>query len=310
MFKISLSLALASIVSALSSVSAMADVKPFPASFTEKEIATNGTTLHVRVGGNGPAVVLLHGFADTGDMWQPLAVELAKNHRVIVPDLRGMGLSAHPDDGYDKQNQAKDIAGVLDSLKVGPTEVVAHDIGNMVAYAFTSQYPERVSRLVLMDAPLPGLGQWQAFLLNQGVWHFNFRGSDVERLVAGRERIYLDRFYNEMSYDPSKIDEQTRDHYAALYARPGAIHSAFNQFAAFSQDAIDNQARFAKIGKLNMPVLAIGGEKSFGASMQTYAASAFNHVDGLVVPKAGHWIMEEQPEFVVPKIQAFLDSKN
>lgn len=281
-------------------------VTPFPASFKAEEIQTNGTTLHVRVGGHGPAVVLLHGFADTGDMWEPLAKQLAKDHTVIVPDLRGMGLSSHPEGGYDKDTQARDIAGVLDSLKVGKVDVVAHDIGNMVGYSFTAQYPARVTRLVLMDAPLPGIGPWNDILSNPLVWHFNFRGPDVERLVAGRERIYLDRFYNELSYDPAKIDEQTREHYADLYAQPGAMHSAFNQFGAFSQDAKDNITRLAQTGKLNVPVLAIGGEKSLGAGMQTYAEAGFNHVTGLVVPKSGHWIMEEQPDYVVPRITAFL----
>lgn len=281
-------------------------VTPFPASFKIEDIQTNGTTLHVRVGGHGPAVVLLHGFGDTGDMWEPLAKELASDHTVIVPDLRGMGLSSRPEGGYDKDTQGLDIAGLLDALKVGKVEVVGHDIGNMVAYSFTAQFPARVTRLVLMDAPLPGIGPWNDILLNPIVWHFNFRGPDVERLVAGRERIYLDRFYNELSYDPAKIDEQTREHYANLYAQPGAMHAAFNQFGAFSQDARDNQTRLAKTGKLDVPVLAVGGEKSLGVGMQAFAEAGFTHVKGLIVPKAGHWIMEEQPDFIVPRIKAFL----
>ncbi|WP_397453039.1 alpha/beta fold hydrolase [Pseudomonas sp. NA-150] len=305
MLKLTASLIAVSFAAVFAAAPASA-VTAFPASFKIEDINTNGTTLHVRVGGHGPAVVLLHGFGDTGDMWEPLAKELASDHTVIVPDLRGMGLSSHPEGGYDKTTEGQDIASLLDALKVDKVDVVGHDIGNMVAYAFTTQYPQRVSHLVLMDAPLPGIGAWNQFLLSPDVWHFNFRGPDVERLVAGRERIYLDRFYNEMSYDPAKIDEQTRQHYADLYAQPGAIHSAFNQFAAFSQDAKDNQARFAKTGKLNIPVLAVGGEKSFGVGMQTYAEAAFTNVKGLVVPKAGHWIMEEQPEFIVPRIKSFL----
>ncbi|RZL33747.1 MAG: alpha/beta fold hydrolase, partial [Rubrivivax sp.] len=114
---------------------AMAQPKPYPATFKLQEIATNGTRLHVRVGGSGAAVVLLHGFGDTGDMWTPLAVELAKNHRVVIPDLRGIGLSAKPEDGYEKMNQAKDIRGVLDTLGIDQADVVGHDIGVMVAYA-------------------------------------------------------------------------------------------------------------------------------------------------------------------------------
>src|SRR5581483_5130183 len=120
---------------------ASASVVPFPATFHAQMIATNGTQLYVRVGGSGPAVVLLHGFGDTGDMWAPIAAKLAKDHTVIVPDLRGMGLSAHPDTGYTKKNQAVDIAGVLDRLKITQADLVTHDIGNMVGYALAAQFP-------------------------------------------------------------------------------------------------------------------------------------------------------------------------
>src|SRR6202020_1380129 len=237
----------------------VAEVTPFPASFHTQMVPTNGTSLYVRVGGKGPAVVLLHGFGFTGDMWAPLAIVLAKDHTVIVPDLRGMGMSDHPDTGYTKKNEAVDIAGVMDALKVQKADLVTHDIGNMVGYALAAQFPARITKWVVIDAPLPGIDPlWQAQLSNPKTWHFNFWGPDEERLVAGRERIFLDRFYNELSANPAGIDEQTREHYAALYARPHAMHDAFEQFVAFPKDAVDNQALLAK-GKLTMPVLAIGG---------------------------------------------------
>jgi pimeloyl-ACP methyl ester carboxylesterase len=182
-------------------------------------VPTNGTNLYVRVGGHGPAVVLLHGFGDTGDMWAPLAAVLVKDHTVIVPDLRGMGLSDHPDTGYTKKNQAVDIAGVMDAFKVQKADLVTHDIGNMVGYALAAQYPSRITRWAVIDAPLPGIGDWDNIIRSPLLWHFNFRGPDEERLVQGRERIYLDRFWNELSADPKGIDEETRRHYAALYAR-------------------------------------------------------------------------------------------
>ena len=210
---------------------AAAKVQTFPASFQTKTVQTDGAIIYVRVGGQGPAVVMLHGFGDTGDMWAPLAAVLAPDHTVIVPDLRGMGLSSHPEGGYDKKTQAGDIARVLDNLKIQKTDLVTHDIGNMVGYAFAAQYPERVTKWVAMDAPLPGIGNWDEIICSPALWHFNFRGPDVERLVKGRERIYLDRFWNELSANPKSIDETTREHYAKLYARPGAMHSAFNQFA-------------------------------------------------------------------------------
>jgi pimeloyl-ACP methyl ester carboxylesterase len=146
----------------------------------------------------GSAIVMLHGFGDTGDMWAPLTAQLAHDHTVIVPDLRGMGLSSHPEGGYDKKTQAGDIARVLDSLKVQKTDLVIHDIGNMVGYAFAAQYPDRVTRFVVMDAPLPGIGPWDEIIRSPALWHLNFRGPDVERLVKGRERIYLDRIWNEL----------------------------------------------------------------------------------------------------------------
>ena len=285
---------------------ASAAVVPYPAVFHMQSIATNGTRLYVRVGGQGPAVVLLHGFGDTGDMWAPLAAILVKTHTVIVPDLRGMGLSDHPDTGYTKKNQAVDIAGVMDALNVQKADLVTHDIGNMVGYALAAQYPARITRWVVIDAPLPGIGDWENIIRSPLLWHFNFRGPDEERLVQGRERIYLDRFWNELSADPKKIDEATRQHYAALYAKPHAIHDAFEQFGAFNQDAIDNKALLAKGGKLTMPVLAVGGEKSSGKDMVGILSFVASNVEGGIVANSGHWIMEENPQATIKLVTDFL----
>ncbi len=290
------------------SLPAAAGVQPWPAGFSTEDIATDGATIHVRVGGQGPAVVLLHGFGDTGDMWEPLAAQLARDHTVVVPDLRGMGLSSHPEAGYDKKAQAGDVARVLDSLKIEKADLVTHDIGNMVGYAFAAQYPDRVIRWVAMDAPLPGIGPWDEIIRSPALWHFNFRGPDVERLVKGRERIYLDRFWNELSANPKSIDEATREHYAELYARRGAMHSAFEQFAAFGQDAVDNKALAAKV-KLTMPVLAIGAEKSFGTAMADDLRFVATDVTGTVIANSGHWLMEEQPDATIAAVRAFLDRK-
>jgi pimeloyl-ACP methyl ester carboxylesterase len=290
---------------ALLSATALAAVQPFPAGFKAQTIATNGARIYVRVGGHGPAVVPLHGYGETGDMWAPLAAGLAGDHTVIVPDLRGMGLSDHPASGYDKKNEGRDISGVLDALKIGKVDVVAHDIGNMVAYAFAAEEPQRVTRLVLMDAPLPGVGPWDEILKSPMLWHFRFGGPDMERLVKGRERIYLDRFWNEFSADPKHFDEASRRHYARLYARPGAMHAGFEQFHAFDQDVIDNRAFLAQ-GPLPMPVLAIGGQKSFGPMMATVAHAAATNVQGAVVSGSGHWLMEEQPQATVSLIVNFL----
>jgi pimeloyl-ACP methyl ester carboxylesterase len=284
---------------------ASAVVSPFPAEFAVRDIKVDGVVIHARVGGHGSAVVLLHGFGDTGDMWQPLAKLLVHDHTVIVPDLRGTGLSSHPEGGYDKVAMAGDIANVLDALKIGQVALVTHDIGNMVGYAFIAQHRPRVTRWVAMDAPLPGIGHWEDQLKNPKTWHFNFHGPDEERLVAGRERIFLDRFWNELSANPRAIDEQTRRHYALLYARPHAMHDALEQFAAFPRDAVANQ-RFLRQGKLTLPVLAIGGAKSYGAQLAIEIGFAASNVQSAVIPNAGHWLMEEQPAATTTVILNFL----
>jgi len=285
---------------------ASAAVQPFPPGFRTQMVETNGTSLYVRAGGTGPAVVMLHGFGDTGDMWAPIAARLMKDHTVIVPDLRGMGLSAHPDTGYTKKNQGMDIAGVLDHFKIDKADLITHDIGNMVGYAFAAQYPDRVARWVVIDAPLPGIGDWDSIIRDPRLWHFNFRGPDVERLVKGRERIYLDRFWNELSANPKAIDEATRQHYAALYARPLAMHDAFEQFGAFTQDGIDNKKLLADGGKLAMPVLAVGAEKSFNTAMADEMRFVAENVTVGIVPASGHWVMEENPDATTTLVLDFL----
>jgi pimeloyl-ACP methyl ester carboxylesterase len=285
---------------------AFAQVQAFPSSFVERDIETNGTTLHVRVGGTGSPVVLLHGYGETGDMWAPLAADLVRDHTVVIPDLRGLGLSARPAGGYDKKTQGYDVAGLCKALNLETIDLVTHDIGNMVGYAFAAENPGRVKHFVLMDAPLPGVEPWDEILKNPLLWHFRFGGPDMERLVAGRERIYLDRFWNEFSATPSRFSEASREHYARLYALPGAMHAGFAQFAAFDQDAIDNRT-FMSAGKLTMPVLAIGGAKSFGPTMAAVMRFAAANVTEAVVPDAGHWLMEEQPAATVKLVRDFLD---
>ncbi|MGH8159983.1 MAG: alpha/beta fold hydrolase [Rhodanobacter sp.] len=280
----------------------------FPAGFHTRDIETNGTVLHVRIGGAGPAVVLIHGYGDTGDMWAPLAATLVRDHTVIAPDLRGMGLSAVATKGFTKKNQAEDIAGVLDALHIEHVDIIGHDIGNMVAFAFAEAHPDRTTRLVMMDAPVPGVGPWDEILKNPLLWHFRFGGPDMERLVAGRERIYLDRFWNEFSANPAHFPEASRRHYAQLYAQPGRMHAGFLQFAAFDQDVVDNRASVAR-GRLKMPVLAIGGDHSLGSTMAYIMRFAADDVHEVVIADSGHWLMEEQPKATIVAIRAFLGAR-
>ena len=297
--------AVAASISFLLGASALAAIQPYPANFRTDNILTNGVQIYVRVGGEGPAVVLLHGYGETGDMWSPLAIRLVRNHTVIVPDLRGLGLSSRPAGGYDKKTQAADLAGVLDALKIEKVDLVTHDIGNMVGYAFAAQYPGRVGKFVLIDAPLPGIGPWDDIIRSHALWHFSFYGPDAERLVKGRERVYLDRFWNEFSADPKKFDEASRKHYAKLYAEAGAMHAGFEQFKAFDQDAMDNKAFVGK-GMLTMSILAVGGEKSFGPMMATVMRAAATNVQGAIVPNSGHWLMEENPAATIKLVEDFL----
>ncbi|RZL36013.1 MAG: alpha/beta hydrolase [Rubrivivax sp.] len=270
-----------------------------------REVPGEGATLHVRIGGRGEAVVLLHGFGETGDMWAPLAQELARSFKVIVPDLRGMGLSSRPPGGYDKKTQARELAAVLDALGVRSTALVTHDIGNMVGYAFAAQFPGRVTRFALIDAPLPGIGPWDEIARRHAVWHWSFWGADAERLVAGRERIYLDRFWNELAGPGNRYPEAWREHYAALYARPGAMHAAFEQFKAFDQDVVDNRT-FAAAARLQMPVLAIGGERSYGAVMAAIMRNVADDVSQAIMPGSGHWVLEERPAELIAAVRSFL----
>jgi len=282
---------------------------PIPGFTTRTVDMPDGAKIFVRAGGSGPAVVLIHGFGDTGDMWGPLAERLARTHRVVVPDLRGMGHSSRAASGYAKKAQAQDIRNVLAAFKIDRAAVVGHDIGTMVAYAYAASYPDKVDKLVVMDAPVPGIPPWNQLVLNPKLWHFNFGGADAERLVAGRERIYLDRFWNDFAGDRGKIDEATRNYYSRLYAQPGAMRAAFAQFTAIGAEDVRDNATLGQ-RKLPMPVLAIGGEQSFGATMAEVMRNAATDVTGAVVPGAGHWLMEENPDATVKLVSGFLETKN
>ncbi|HTA72031.1 MAG TPA: alpha/beta hydrolase [Bryobacteraceae bacterium] len=290
-------------------LAAVASARPtLPSSFEARTISSPaGADIFVRWGGSGPVVVLLHGYAETSDSWAPLAAELVKQYTVVVPDLRGIGRSSHPDGGYDKKTQAADIRAVVTTLGYDKAAIVSHDIGIMVAYAYAARYPDKVERLVVMDAPIPGIAPWDDIVRNPALWHFSFNGPDAERLVEGRERIYLDRIWNAFTGDPGKPDEATREFYAAQYAQPGAMRAGFSQFAAFPQDVEDN--KIFQRTTLTMPVLAVGGEKSFGATEAVVMRNVASNVREAVVPGAGHWLMEESPAFTVALIQDFLQER-
>ena len=265
----------------------------------------NGTRLHYLISGKGDPVVLLHGYAETSHMWLPLIATLAEKHTVIAPDLRGFGQSAAPPDGYTKAAMARDIHALVKSLNYGHIRLVGHDIGLMVAYAYAAQYPSEVDRLVLMEAFLPGVGDWNSVFLLRDLWHFHFYGKTPLALVTGRERIYLEHFWNDFAADPSKsLSERDRVFYAKEYAQPGHIKAGMEVFRAFPKDAEDF-AGFAKT-KLAMPLLVLSGEKAGGPFLIEQGKMVATNVEGVLVKGSGHWLMEEATDQVIPKLVEFL----
>ena len=265
----------------------------------------NGVKFHYLVAGKGEAVILLHGYAQNSHMWLPLIPELAKTHTVIAPDLRGFGDSSKPDGGYDKKTMAQDIHALAASLGLKRVAVVGHDIGLMVAYAYAAQYPGEVDRIVLMDAFLPGVGDWENVWLLGDKWHFHFYGKTPLALVAGRERIYFEHFWNDFAADPAhSVSEADRQFYTAAYAQPGAMRAGFEVFHAFPQDAEDF-ARFSKT-KLKMPMLVLAGEKASGEFLFAQGRLVAENVEGVVIKGSGHWLIDEAPAQVIPKLVAFL----
>src|SRR5947209_12431770 len=266
----------------------------------------NGVRLHYLVAGKGDPVVLLHGYAQTSHMWLPLIAKLADKHTVIAPDLRGFGQSSAPADGYTKAAMAQDIHALVKSLKYDRIRLVGHDIGLMVAYAYAAQYADEVDRIVLMEAFLPGVGEWNNVFLLRDLWHFHFFGKTPLALVPGRERIYLEHFWNDFAADRTRsVPEGDRRIYADAYARPGGMRAGFEIFRAFERDAQDF-ARFAQT-PLPMPMLVLTGEKASGDFLIQQGRLVATTVEGVVVRNSGHWLMEEAPGQVIPQLVEFLN---
>jgi pimeloyl-ACP methyl ester carboxylesterase len=264
-----------------------------------------GLRIHYLIAGHGPAVILLHGYAETSLMWRPLMPLLAKNFTVIAPDLPGIGDSGIPSDGLDMKTAAVRMHALAKSLGVEKARVVGHDIGLMVAYAYAAQFPKETEKLVVMDAFLPGVDQWEAVYNNPDLWHFRFHGPTPEQLVRGRERTYFDYYWNDFAADSTRsIPEPDRKAYVAAYSRPGRMQAGWAYFASFDRAAKDF-AQLAK-NKLPMPVLSIGGEKSLGAVLGRQMRVVALDVTVVVVPGTGHWLMEERPKETMDALLKFL----
>ena len=269
----------------------------------------DGLKLHYLTAGRGPAIVLLHGYAQTSRMWRPLMSRLATNFRVIAPDLPGIGDSDISKDRQDMSSAARQVHALVRGLGVEKAMVVGHDIGLMVAYAYAAQFPADVEKLVLMDAFLPGVAGWEAIYNDARLWHFRFHGPTPELLVKGRERAYLDHYWNDFAADKTRsIPEADRQAYAAAYARPGRMRAAWAYFESFQQAAKDF-ARFSQT-KLPMPVASIGGGKANGDPLGEQVKLVASNATAVTLPATGHWLMEERPEETTEALFQFLAGRS
>jgi pimeloyl-ACP methyl ester carboxylesterase len=265
----------------------------------------DGVKLHYLTAGQGPAVILLHGYTQTSRMWRPVIPLLAKKFMVIAPDLPGIGDSDIPPNGLDMKSAAIRIHGLAKSLGIQKARVVGHDIGLMVAYAYAAQFSGETEKLVEMDAFLPGVAGWEDVYNSPSIWHFRFNGPTPELLVRGRERTYFDYFWNDFAADKThSIPEADRVAYAAAYARPGRMRAGWAYFVSFQQAARD----FAQLSqtKLKFPVLVIGGEKANGDVLARQLKLVASDVTIVVLKDTGHWVLEERPKETTDALMKFL----
>lgn len=277
-----------------------------PPAIAARNAKINNVQLHYLTAGNGPAVILLHGYTQTSRMWRPIIPLLAKKFTVIAPDLPGIGDSSIPtDDNIGMITAAKQIHDLIRSLKIDKARVVGHDIGLMVAYAYAAEFPNETEKLVVMDAFLPGVSGWEPIYNNPKIWHFRFNGEYPEKLVRGRERTYFEFFWNVLAADKThSIPEADRKAYTEAYSRPGRMHAGWAYFASWPQLARD----FAQLSqtKLAMPVLSIGGEKSLGNQLAEQMKLVADDVTVVVLKDTGHWVSEERPKETTDALTKFL----
>ena len=264
--------------------------------------------LHYLKAGTGKKTLLLiHGFGDTSHMWIPLFDDFGKDYTIIAPDMRGLGDSSRPEGHYDKKTIAADIHELLKSLGYTRIDLVGHDIGLMVAFAYAAQYSNEVEKLALLEAPIPGVGDvWEKIYTTPALWHFHFVNSPIALdLVKGRERIFLEHFWQTLSPHPETFSEADRRLYAKSYARDGAMKAAFEMFKTFNTvDATDNR-NFART-KLQMPVLTVEGDKAMGGALEAQAKLVAVKVTSIVMTDTGHWLMEQRPAETKAALKMFL----
>jgi pimeloyl-ACP methyl ester carboxylesterase len=279
-----------------------------PAAIASRFLDVDGVTLHYLTAGHGEPLILLHGYAETSRMWRPVMPLFAEKFTVVAPDLPGIGESAIPKDALDMKTAAVRIHALAKKLGFSKARVVGHDIGLMVAYAYAAQFPSEVERLALMDAFLPGVEGWRAIYDSPAIWHFRFYGPTPEALVQGRERIFFEHFWNDFAADKAhSIPEADRAAYTAAYSKPGRMRAGFAYFESFPRTATDFEA--LSKAKLPMPLLTIGGEKANGEALARQAKLVAPSPTTVVIPGAGHWILEEKPKETTDALWKFLSEE-
>jgi pimeloyl-ACP methyl ester carboxylesterase len=266
-------------------------------------------TLHYLAAGNGYPVVLLHGIPQTSHEWRYVIPHLAKKYRVIAPDLRGLGDSSRPAAGYDKKTVSNDVWRLLASLGIDSFFLVGHDWGGPTAFSLAAQHRGAVKKLAILDVAIPGDGG--DFSQGGRRWHHAlFQTLDLpEALFQDREHLVINWLFENYGHRPNCISEEDRREYLRTYVKPGAMRAMYAFYRALPQDAADNRAMLEKDGKLQMPVLALGGAKSFGRGMETLESlkRVAEDVCGGVIPDSGHWVTEEQPEFIAAELLKFFE---
>lgn len=287
---------------------------PGPAAFNHHYAEIGEVMLHYVTLGSGSPVVLLHGWPQTWYEWRLVMPKLAEKFTVIAPDLRGLGDSSRPLSGYDKRTVANDVwCLVTEKLGHATFHLVGHDWGGPTAYALAASHPEAVTRLAIVDVVIPGDGG--DFSQAGRRWHHQFHMTPdlPEALVTGRERTYLQWFYQTFAYRPGAIDEAALDEFVRTYSQPGALRAGFNYYRAMIEDAKVNAAQLATGFRLPMPVLAVGGGVSYphgrgrGADVEASMRRVATDVRGAVIPECGHFVPEEAPEALSRLLLEFLD---
>ena len=276
---------------------------------THHRTEVNGIRLHYTQAGSGEPLVLLHGFPMTSFHWRKIIPALAERFTVIAPDLRGCGDSDRPTSGYDKRTVAEDIHQLVEQLGLGPVNLVSHDVGMMVGYAYASRYPAEVRRLVLMEAALAGFGLEELYdaARTPRMFHlplFEAPNGLAEALITGREQMFVSHMMRQQAYDPAALGREAMDEYARRLSAPGALHGGIEYFRTHTIDAEHNREHART--KLPMPVLTVGGTASFGANLEGEIRPLAADMRAVMIDQCGHYLAEEQPERLTQILLEFL----